>query len=775
MVRPLNEKYGGWTQLTLTPGDLKDTALVVNYLDDVWIISQTKHAHMAMVKDVVFYLKELGFKLSPKKAKLGLRDQRIQVLGVEIYKNMLFMPENKCSMFCSFKRPRTRRDVMKLVGHLVYLGAFVHKFSELTAPLTDLLQGGDKIVWTERQEEAVRKLEKIVTCLPPLATFNRLKTLIICTDATTIATAYTAGHLLQLEGMGEEQFVPILHGGMKLRTNQGLAPSVCELYAIIHAFKKTRTLINQASSVLLMTDSRSVKLAVAHSLNNTIYSQIHDLLLQMQEVSAKILLTSFSDSESTFVDYLSRLDARPKLRAAINMLTDPDLDNKMPVKSGEFYVTDLDHIKYEMLNDPQQMNFMIKHAKDTETFRGYWNVIKERDSEAPWFKRIHDKMMEKGLLSLRKHDFLELGKPPKRTKACNNTGTVGNPTVEKEKAVAEAKAETGALVEEARQRGIVCKIEHGQVFVSPTPDEISKAQRTHYIWSHVIRKLENGGKIKGYSLYNGLLMRLKHKNQPEGEDNIYLYVIPDKSMLEHKILLGVHRLHSGARKAAKMLEYIYCIPNISRKLVAISAACQLCASWNPYTKANADRRKLTVRKGYTPMQLFAIDHVEMQKFGAYTCMLVCIDSASRHIFITACKTQKANETIKALENIFNTIGRYPKGLLCDNATGLGGSAAFRKFLKRRNIQMYRSTPFKSTSNSQVESANNSVRILINKLAKEYDTLNWPELTGRTMFLLNNVPRKILKGKSPGEVFYGHPPLSANDLFEFGEADEDSSE
>lgn len=538
-----------------------------------------------------------------------------------------------------------------------------------------------------------------------------------------------------------ERFVPILHGGVKLKSSQALAPSVCELYAIIHACDKMRNQIAQAHSVLLMTDSRTIKVAVAHSLHNTVYSKVHSLLLMMQQYSCKILLTSFSNSESTFVDYLSRLDIRPKLKAAINMLTDPDLDRKLPVKAGQFYVTDIDHIRYDLINDPDQMSFMIKHEKDRGTFEAYWNSIKERDKETPWFKRIHDKMLSTGQLSLHTGDLLEKGK------------------------------------DAAAQVTCIDSIDQGHTFHFPTPEEIRNAQKTHETWGKVYLKLQNGQYVrKQYSLYNGVIMTLKHPSKPENDPkNIKVVVVPSRSELEYSLLLAAHRTHSGARKAAKMLESMFFIKNAERKMNAITASCALCSTGSPYKREYISRGHLVVRKAYGVMQLMAIDHMKMDAFKQFKYILVCVDSASRYAFLKAVKSEQAVDTRAVLHDLFNTLGRTPKAILCDNASGLYLSTLMHKYCKRMGIEFYNSTPYNSRSNSQVESMNSTIRCLINKLMRERNIKNWPSLVGETMAYINNTPRKILGYKTPVEIFMGHPPLGPDALMIAGDSENSRTE
>lgn len=82
--------------------------------------------------------------------------------------------------------PKTRREVMRVLGMCGFYRRFVPNFAVVTEPLTSLLKKDAKFVWTEACERAFGGLKAILACEPVLLAPNFDEPFKLAVDACDI-------------------------------------------------------------------------------------------------------------------------------------------------------------------------------------------------------------------------------------------------------------------------------------------------------------------------------------------------------------------------------------------------------------------------------------------------------------------------------------------------------------------------------------------------------------------------------------------------------------
>jgi hypothetical protein len=111
---------------------------VIVYLDDVCIYSRTPEEHVEHLRLVLQRFKEEGLKLRLKRCFFGL--QEMEYLGYTVSAGKISVSTKKVEAAADWLVPTTQKEVRSFVHFCNLYAKFIHHFSDLTAPLTDLLR-----------------------------------------------------------------------------------------------------------------------------------------------------------------------------------------------------------------------------------------------------------------------------------------------------------------------------------------------------------------------------------------------------------------------------------------------------------------------------------------------------------------------------------------------------------------------------------------------------------------------------------------------------------
>ena len=218
------------------------------YLDDIIIFSKDIEQHFERLSEVLIRLKEAGLNLKPSKCEL-LKPE-VLFLGHIVSKEGIHPNPKLIEDVVNWDVPCNVKDVQQFLGLCNYYRRFIHKFSDIASPLTQLTKKEVKFVWDSRCQRSFEKLKQVLCEAPVLSYPMKEGEFILDCDASDTGIG---GVLSQLQE-GEER--PICYASKKLdKQQQRYCVTRRELLAAV-------TFIHQFRHYLL---GREFKLRTDHS------------------------------------------------------------------------------------------------------------------------------------------------------------------------------------------------------------------------------------------------------------------------------------------------------------------------------------------------------------------------------------------------------------------------------------------------------------------------------------------------------------------------------
>ena len=178
---------------------------------------------------------------------------KIRFLGHIFDQNGVSVDESKTSIVRDFPVPNTVKKVRSFLGLVNYYRRFIKGFSQITAPLRELLKNSIKFQWSPECQRAFEQLKLLLISSPVLAMPDFNKPFILTCDASTKGIAYI---LSQLDSQGYEKVN--CYGGRSLHDNEtrwGISELEC--LAIIEGVKEYSTYL-KAKPFEIVTDHVSL-------------------------------------------------------------------------------------------------------------------------------------------------------------------------------------------------------------------------------------------------------------------------------------------------------------------------------------------------------------------------------------------------------------------------------------------------------------------------------------------------------------------------------------
>lgn len=221
------------------------------YLDDIIITSKSLAEHFRLLKTVAERLRDANLTISLEKSKFC--QKQISYLGYTLSEKGLAIDSTKIQSILDYATPRTLKDVRRFIGMVSFYKQFVEKFSDLTAPITDLLKKGKgKMCWTQEAEEAFLKIKSVLTSSKVLANPDFMLPFTIESDASDVAVGAV---LVQVQD-GIRR--PIAFFSRKLSASQRkYAPTEKECLGVLMAIEKFRHFV-EGSKFTVITDAQSL-------------------------------------------------------------------------------------------------------------------------------------------------------------------------------------------------------------------------------------------------------------------------------------------------------------------------------------------------------------------------------------------------------------------------------------------------------------------------------------------------------------------------------------
>jgi len=199
---------------------------VVVYFDDILVYSQILESHLSHLREVLLVLRNNS--LFANRDKCTFCVDNVVSLGFIVNKNGVHVDPEKIKAIQEWPIPQNVGEVRSFHGLASFYRRFVPNFSSLASPLNESVKKDAPFCWTEKQDQAFKRLKAQLTNAPILALPNVAKTFELECDASGVG----------IEAMLLQGGHPIAYFSEKLHGATLNYPTYDkELYALVRALK----------------------------------------------------------------------------------------------------------------------------------------------------------------------------------------------------------------------------------------------------------------------------------------------------------------------------------------------------------------------------------------------------------------------------------------------------------------------------------------------------------------------------------------------------------
>jgi len=173
---------------------------VVVYFDDILVYSQSLDFHLSHLREVFLVFRDNSLFVNIDKCTFCV--DSVVFLGFIVNKNGVHVDPEKIKVNQEWPNPQNVGDVRSFHRLASFYKRFVPNFSSLVSPLNELVKQETPFCWTEKQDQAFKRLKAQLTNAPILALSNFAKTFELECDASgvgigcCIVARWTSNYLL---------------------------------------------------------------------------------------------------------------------------------------------------------------------------------------------------------------------------------------------------------------------------------------------------------------------------------------------------------------------------------------------------------------------------------------------------------------------------------------------------------------------------------------------------------------------------------------------------
>ena len=221
--------------------ELISEGVVVVYLDDIFIFTETLDEHREVTRCVLELLEKHKLYLRPDKCEF--ERTTVEYLGVIISHNSVAMDPVKIAGVTEWPAPTNKREVQSFLGFTNFYRRFIKGFSEHARPLFDLTRNDSKWHWDLAEQSAFDRLKQSVTAAPVLVSPDSTKPFRIEADSSDFAT----GAVLSQVSVEDDKWHPVAFLSKSLSpVERNYEIHDKEMLAIIRALQEWRHFVEGA-------------------------------------------------------------------------------------------------------------------------------------------------------------------------------------------------------------------------------------------------------------------------------------------------------------------------------------------------------------------------------------------------------------------------------------------------------------------------------------------------------------------------------------------------
>ena len=358
------------------------------YLDDIIVVSETFEHHVQLLQEVAECLARANLTINLTKSRFGVPE--LKFLGYLMNQDGLKVNPDKIQPILDYERPVTVTKLRRFLGMCGYYRRFIERFSEVTAPLTELLKTKAKnLGWNSEAELAFLKIKELLVTPPVLVPPDFTKEFVLQTDASDTAVAAV---LVQQHPEGEKVVAYFSH---KLTTPQrNYHATEKEGLAVIMAVEHFRGYL-EGYHFRLVTDSSAItwilktKWKTSSRLSRwSLELQLYDMSIEHRKGKDNVVPDALSRSVAT-ISKLSTSDWYCSMKSKVSDNPDDYADFKVEDDQLFKYVATKGlpydtRFSWKLVPTPECRKELVARTHDELFHVGYEKTIHEIQQRYYW-------------------------------------------------------------------------------------------------------------------------------------------------------------------------------------------------------------------------------------------------------------------------------------------------------------------------------------------------------------------------------------------------------
>ena len=178
--------------------ELISEGVVVMYLDDILIFTETLEEHQSVTCCVLELMERHKLYLKPEKCKF--EKTTVEYLGVIISHNSVAIDPVKIAGVQEWPALTNKKEVQSFLGFTNFYHRFIKDFSEHAQPLFDLTQNDTKWHWGPNKQSAFDWLKQSITLAPVLISLDSTRPFQIEANSSDFATGAVLSQICLADG-----------------------------------------------------------------------------------------------------------------------------------------------------------------------------------------------------------------------------------------------------------------------------------------------------------------------------------------------------------------------------------------------------------------------------------------------------------------------------------------------------------------------------------------------------------------------------------------------
>ena len=261
----------------------REGSMVMAYIDDIVIATETFEDHMVRLREVFECLREAGFKM--RVAKCDFMKSEIKYLGRVVSAEGIKPDPKAVAKLRNWEVPRNKTEMQNFLGFANYYREFIPWHAKLVAPLHAITGLGATFAWGDEQQQAFNAVKLALIEATALAQPDSEGEFVLDTDASAVAIS---GILHQWQGPpGERRLRPIVYGSNTLNATQAKygAPKL-EMYAAYYFILKNHSYLC-SRNFILRVDNQALSWLKTYSTDQALIGRLVDGLWHSRSTISK--------------------------------------------------------------------------------------------------------------------------------------------------------------------------------------------------------------------------------------------------------------------------------------------------------------------------------------------------------------------------------------------------------------------------------------------------------------------------------------------------------